>query len=71
MTNEELTKYSGEHLLYEITIFWWLSGAIWYTDGYMHESVRRVWRSDRQLGRDAECVPVQRRAGKLNGKDTI
>jgi hypothetical protein len=43
MTNEELTKYSDEHLLYEITMFWWLSGAIWYTDGYMHDSLLESW----------------------------
>jgi hypothetical protein len=43
MTNEELTKYSGEHLLYEITMFWWLSGAIWYTDGYMHDALLESW----------------------------
>jgi hypothetical protein len=43
MTDEELTKYSGEHLLHEFKMFWWLTGAISYMDGYMHDALLESW----------------------------
>lgn len=43
MTNEELTKYSGYHLHYELKMFWWLTGAIAYMDGYMHDALLESW----------------------------
>lgn len=43
MTNEELTKYSGAHLLYELKMFWWLTGAITYMEGYMHDALLESW----------------------------
>jgi hypothetical protein len=43
MTNEELTKYSGEHLLHELKMFWWLTGAMSYMDGYMHDALLESW----------------------------
>jgi hypothetical protein len=43
MTGEELTKYSGEHLLHEFKMFWWLSGVIAYMDGYMHDALLESW----------------------------
>jgi hypothetical protein len=43
MTNEELIKYSGEHLLHEFKMFWWLTGAIPYMDGYMHDALLESW----------------------------
>ena len=39
----ELTKYSGEHLLHEFTMFWWLSGAVSYMEGYMQDALLESW----------------------------
>jgi|ERR1017187_1302424 hypothetical protein len=43
MTDEELTKYSGYHLLYELKMFWWLTGALSYMEGYLHDAVLEAW----------------------------
>jgi hypothetical protein len=43
MTDEELTKYSGYHLLYELKMFWWLTGALSYMEGYLHDAVLESW----------------------------
>jgi hypothetical protein len=43
MNNEELTKFSGVHLLYELKMFWWLTGAISYMDGYMYDALLESW----------------------------
>jgi hypothetical protein len=43
MTNEELTKYSGVHLLYELQMFWWLTGARSYMQGYIHDALLESW----------------------------
>jgi hypothetical protein len=43
MTDEELTKFSGEHLLHEFKMFWWTSGAVWYMDGYMRDALVESW----------------------------
>jgi len=43
MNDQELTKYSGEHLLYEFRMFWWLTGAVSYMDGYMRDALLEAW----------------------------
>jgi hypothetical protein len=43
MTDEELTKFSGDHLLHEFKMFWWTSRVVWYMDGYMHDALVESW----------------------------
>jgi len=43
MTDEELTKYSGYHLLYELKMFFWLTGELSYVEGYLHDAMLESW----------------------------
>jgi len=43
MTDAELTKFSGEHLLHELEMFEWAAGAESYLDGRLHDAVVESW----------------------------
>jgi hypothetical protein len=43
MTNEDLTQFSGVHLLYELKMFWWLTEVTPYMEGSMHSALLESW----------------------------